>query len=170
MRVLGVDFGLRRIGLAISDATGTLARPWKTVTAARTPRESADDLARLIAAADASSDDELTDLHAIVVGMPKRLSGADTQLTGPAREFVSKLQERLPAVRIIERDERLTSHEADQLLAEREPDWRRRKEKLDAAAAALILQDFLDEQRAADARTASAEAEHDTDSYEDGIE
>ena len=43
-------------------------------------------------------------------------------------------------------DERLTSHEADALLAERERDWRRRKDQLDAMAAALILQDFLDDQ------------------------
>jgi len=42
-------------------------------------------------------------------------------------------------------DERLTSHQADELLARREPDWRRRKDQVDAMAAALILQDFLDQ-------------------------
>jgi putative Holliday junction resolvase len=168
MRVLGVDFGQRRIGLALSDATGTLARPWKAIAAAGTPQASADVLTRLITDAHASSDDALEDLTTIVVGVPKRLNGEETQQTRPAREFVSRLQQTLPQIRVVEQDERLTSHEADRLLAEREPDWRRRKEKLDAAAAALLLQDYLDQRRRADA--SQVDDAQQTDPYEDEIE
>jgi putative Holliday junction resolvase len=141
MRFLGVDYGRRRIGLAVSDASGSLARPWKTVAAQATPRESAKEIASIVAARE--TDDELSDLGVIVVGLPRRLGGEDNAQTGEARAFAGALAE-LTRLETHLQDERLTSHEADARLAEREPDWRRRKEKLDAAAAAIILQDFLD--------------------------
>jgi putative Holliday junction resolvase len=144
MRVLGVDFGQRRIGLALSDASGTLARPWKTIAAGPTPRDSADLLVQLVRAGFEDAESELGGLHAIVIGIPRRLNGDDTQQTAPARAFKAAVSTLLPHLHVDEQDERLTSLEADRLLAERERDWRRRKEKLDAAAAAIILQDYLD--------------------------
>jgi putative Holliday junction resolvase len=141
MRVLGIDYGQRRIGLAVSDASAMLARPWKTVTAGASPALSAD----LIAGMVTQADDELADVQAIVVGIPRRLNGEDTGQTRPAREFAARLRAALPALSVTEQDERLSSHEADQLLARNERDWRRRKAKLDAAAAAVILQDYLDQ-------------------------
>jgi putative Holliday junction resolvase len=152
MRFLGVDFGRRRIGLAVSDATGSLARPWQTVTAGATPALSAAEIARVVATRD--GDDDLSELGAIVVGLPRRLNGADNEQTSAAREFARTLGE-LTHLEIHLQDERLTSHEAESRLAERERDWRRRKTKLDAAAAAIILQDFLD--ASARARFAAAD-------------
>jgi putative Holliday junction resolvase len=143
MRFLGVDFGQRRIGLALTDATATLARPWKTVPAGGSPRASATAVAEVIAVLRAGSELDAVDLDAIVVGVPKRLGGEDTDQTQPAREFARALEAATGLV-VHQQDERLTSHEADQRLAEREPDWRERKKKLDAAAAAVILQDYLD--------------------------
>lgn len=152
MRMLGVDFGQRRIGLALSDGTAVLARPWRVVAAGPTPAASAGALALLIARARAGperpdipdSHDEPGEVQAIVVGLPRRLNGEDTEQTQPAREFAHVLGE-LTGLMVHLQDERLTSHEADRRLAEREPDWRRRKQILDAASAAIILQDFLDE-------------------------
>jgi len=141
MRFLGVDYGRRRIGLAVSDASGVLARPWQTVSAAATPRGSAEEIARIVAAR--TSDDELSDLGGIIVGLPRRLGGEDNDQTGPAREFAQALGT-LTGLEIHLQDERLTSYEADAQLAERERDWRKRKALVDAAAAAIILQDFLD--------------------------
>jgi len=141
MRFLGVDYGRRRIGLAVSDASGSLARPWKTIAARPTPRASAAEIATIVAARE--TDDELSDLGGIVVGLPRRLGGEDNEQTGEARELAAALAE-LTRLETHLQDERLTSHEADARLAAREPDWRRRKEKIDAAAAAIILQDFLD--------------------------
>ena len=143
MRVLGVDFGQRRIGLALSDATATLARPWQTLTAGASPRESAMLVASLVKQSRGDDSSEAGDIAMIVVGVPKRLNGTDTDQTQPARDFALALGAGT-GLPVEQQDERLSSHEADQRLAVGERDWRRRKAKLDAAAAAVILQDFLD--------------------------
>jgi putative Holliday junction resolvase len=140
MRVLAVDFGQRRLGLAVSDATGLLARPWQTVPAGPDVRASATTIAALVTR---HNDADLSELVAIVVGLPRRLGGEDTHQTAPAREFARHLGE-LTGIPVHLQDERLTSYEAESRLAEREPDWRKRKAMLDAAAAAIILQDYLD--------------------------
>ena len=138
MRVLGVDFGAKRIGLALSDATAMLASPWQTVPGG-SPLAAAARLAPLIADL-ASADDGL---EAVVVGLPRRLDGSDNAQTPLVRVFAAELA-RVSSLPVILQDERLTSHEAETRLAERERDWRKRKPKLDAAAAAIILQDYLD--------------------------
>jgi putative Holliday junction resolvase len=155
MRVLGVDFGTRRIGLALSDRTAVLARPWRALDAGRTPQASAEAVARLIGRARAvapgaaaplvttGEDDEASDVGAIVVGLPRRLNGTDTDQTQPAREFAAALAT-LTGLDVRLQDERLSSREAESRLAVREKDWRRRKARLDAASAAIILQDYLD--------------------------
>ncbi len=137
-RILGVDFGSRRVGLAISDASGTVARPLTILKVGGR----ADAVVRVAAEATrlAAEDDGL---RAIVVGLPLSLEGAPTDQTAAVSTFVDKLRARLP-IPIVTEDERLTSVEAEARLAEREPDWRVRKELLDAEAAAIILQDYLD--------------------------
>ena len=143
MRFLGVDFGTRRIGLALSDDTALLARPWRTIAAGPTPEASATMLADLIARLRADEDPEAGELGGLVVGLPRRLNGEDTHQTAPARFFAGHLGA-LTGLVVHLQDERLSSAEAESRLAEREPDWRLRKARLDAAAAAVILQDFLD--------------------------
>ena len=143
MRVLGVDLGARRIGLALSDDTATLARPWRTLDAGPTPGASAEVLARLVNDGRRAEDDELAAIGAVVVGLPRRLNGDDTDQTRAAREFAAALTGLL-RLDVHLQDERLTSVEAESRLAVREKDWRRRKAKLDAASAAIILQDYLD--------------------------
>jgi len=85
-------------------------------------------------------------LGAIVVGMPAHLDGTVSEESGRVAAFIAALRLRT-AVPIVEGDERLTSREAESRLAVRERDWRKRKNKLDAAAAAIILQDYLDRQK-----------------------
>jgi putative Holliday junction resolvase len=142
MRLVGVDFGQRRIGLALSDDTALLARPWQSLAAGPTPAASAAGLADLLAAR--RNDADVGPVQAIVVGLPRRLNGSDTDQTQPARDFAAALAA-LTGLNVHLQDERLSSHEADARLAERERDWRRRKAQLDAASAAIILQDYLDE-------------------------
>jgi putative Holliday junction resolvase len=138
VRVLGVDLGRRRIGLAISDPTRTLARPLMTFSVqgddAAVDRVT-DEVTRL-----ATEDDGLA---AIVVGLPTRLDGSPDEETLRARRFIGRLRVRV-TVPVFEEGERLTSREAESRLAVRERNWRRRKKKIDAAAAAIILQDYLD--------------------------
>ncbi len=137
-RVLGVDVGDRRVGLAISDASRTLARPLTTVKV-KHAADAVDRVAETIAALAADEDG----LDAIVVGLPARLDGSPTNATPRVQAFIDALRSRT-TVRIVTEGERLTSREAESRLAVNERDWRKRKEKLDAAAAAIILQDYLD--------------------------
>jgi putative holliday junction resolvase len=138
MRALGIDVGQRRIGLAISDATRTLARPLETI-AVKDAREAIELVGRAIDRL-ASEDDGL---ETIVVGMPARLDGTPTTTTAQVEAFVAALKART-AIAVVTEGERLTSREAESRLARRERDWRKRKTIIDAAAAAIILQDYLD--------------------------
>jgi putative Holliday junction resolvase len=139
VRVLGIDYGARRIGLALSDATGTLASPWRLVDR---PQSDAATVALLAAEVQQliESDDGL---QAVVIGWPRRLDGSPTHLTAPVEALARELGVRVN-VPVVLQDERLTSHEAEERLAARERDWRKRKKRLDAAAAAVVLQDYLD--------------------------
>jgi putative Holliday junction resolvase len=143
MRFVGVDFGRRRIGLAVSDDSATLARPWQTVQVA--PGQPPAAAARVVAAVVRAGlgPFEAEPFAGIVIGLPRRLNGADNEQTPIVRTFADRLaSETGLAVHL--QDERLSSHEADERLGARERDWRIRKQKLDAASAAIILQDFLD--------------------------
>jgi putative Holliday junction resolvase len=139
MRILAIDVGRRRIGLAISDATATLARPLETVTVERGSglAQVADVVRRLTVEDDG--------LGAIIIGWPRRLDGSPSAESPGVAKFADGLRA-LTSLPIAFEDERLTSVEAESRLAIREKDWRRRKARLDAAAAAVFLQDYLDRQ------------------------
>jgi putative Holliday junction resolvase len=137
---LGIDYGARRIGLALSDATATLASPWRLM---QRPPSEAETLRVMIKEIEslAKADDGL---EAVVVGWPRRLDGSPNDQTKIVETFARALEAKI-AVPVVLQDERLSSHEAESRLAVRESDWRKRKARLDAAAAAVILQDYLDE-------------------------
>jgi putative Holliday junction resolvase len=137
-RILAVDVGARRVGLAISDASRTLARPLETLTVAN-EADAVDRVARRIE----ELDQEDEGIATIVVGMPSSLDGTPTPQTAQVLAFIALLKSRT-ALPIATEDERLTSREAESRLARREKDWRKRKAQLDAAAAAVFLQDYLD--------------------------
>lgn len=137
--MLGIDYGARRIGLALSDATATLASPWRLL---QRPPSEAETLRIMLTEIDLLAKDD-DGLEAVVVGWPRRLDGSPTHQTAIVETFARALGERI-AVPVVLQDERLSSHEAESRLAAREADWRKRKAKLDAAAAAVILQDYLD--------------------------
>jgi putative Holliday junction resolvase len=141
VRVLGIDVGQRRIGLAISDVSGTLARPFETLSIGHlaTLEHAIDRVSAAVSALVADEDG----LGAIVVGLPRGLDGSASDETRRVLAFIDGLKRRT-SLPIVEGEERLTSREAESRLALRERDWRKRKQKLDAAAAAIILQDYLD--------------------------
>ena len=141
MRVLAVDVGERRIGLAISDISRTLARPLRTLTV-RSTGDGVDQVVAEIARLNAEDDG----LSTVVVGLPIRLDGSPSEQTSRVAAFIEALKMRT-AVPILTADERLSSREAESLLAERTRDWRQRKARLDAVAAAVILQDYLEAHR-----------------------
>ena len=145
-RVLAVDVGARRVGLAISDASATLARPLETI-AVTSDADAIERVARRVSGL-ADEDDGLA---MIVVGMPVHLDGSPSDESARVRAFIAGLAARTPLPIAVE-DERLSSREAESRLAVRERDWRKRKQKLDAAAAAIILQDYLDRRHGTDGK------------------
>jgi putative Holliday junction resolvase len=139
VRIVGLDIGERRIGMAISDATRTLARPLGVLTRPSSDADAirlvADEIARLTAEEDG--------VASIVLGLPRRLDGTPNDMTPRVEAFARQLHD-ASGLPVVLQDERLSSREAESRLAVREKDWRARKKKLDAAAAAIILQDYLD--------------------------
>lgn len=139
MRVLGIDYGARRIGLALSDATATLASPWRLL---QRPPSDAETLRMIVAEVTTLINDD-DGLEAVVVGWPRRLDGTPNKQTPIVETFARTLEAKV-SVPIVLQDERLSSVEAESRLAVDEKDWRKRKLKIDAVAAAIILQDYLD--------------------------
>lgn len=129
------------MGFAISDASRTLARPLTTLTL----QPGSDGVARAAAevARHAAEEDGI---ETVVVGMPKRLDGTPTDETRHVIAFIDALRAST-GLPVVAEDERLTSREAESRLAAGERDWKKRKARLDAAAAAIILQDYLDRAR-----------------------
>ena len=136
MRVLGIDFGEARIGLALSDPTGTLAAPLETVHRRRGKRPP---LRRLEEIAHAH------DVERLIVGLPLDLQGNETAWCGEVRTMGDELAARLE-VPVAYVDERFTSVRAERAVRGIGLPRSRREEKgrVDAAAAALILQSWLD--------------------------
>jgi putative Holliday junction resolvase len=136
---VGLDVGERRIGIAVSDATGTLARPLGVLRPSGLDVDAVDvvmtEIARLA--------EEEDGLGAIVVGLPRRLDGTATQMTPRVEHFARQLAFKT-SLPVTLQDERLSSREAESRLALTDKSWRSRKARLDAAAAAVILQDYLD--------------------------
>jgi putative holliday junction resolvase len=139
VRFLGIDYGQRRIGLALSDASGTLARPWKTMAREGNPSQVATAITTLVTGLIGEEDG----LAGVVIGLPRSLDGTPTDLTAAVTRLADAVRTRLE-IPVAMQDERLSSREAESMLAHRLKDWRERKARLDAASAAVILQDFLD--------------------------
>jgi len=133
--VLGVDLGERRIGLALSNPSGTLASPLRTIEVTGDPDR--DRLAVLTAAREAEA-------QVIVVGLPRSLSGREGPAARRARVEASALAEVAGEIKVELHDERFTTREADRALADAGKRRRERRAHVDAAAAAIILQSYLD--------------------------
>ncbi|HTI41240.1 MAG TPA: Holliday junction resolvase RuvX [Vicinamibacterales bacterium] len=137
--MVGLDIGEKRIGVAISDLTGTLARPLSVLRPAGLDVDALEIVGREIARLAEEEDG----VGAVVVGLPRRLDGTPTDMTTRVEKFAQQLHAKT-SLPVTLQDERLSSREAESRLALRDKDWRSRKARLDAAAAAVILQDYLD--------------------------
>jgi putative holliday junction resolvase len=136
-RILGIDWGEVRIGLALSDETQTLASPLETLKRRAGKRFP---LSRLL---------EHTTLHhpvGVVVGLPLSLKGEETASTSAVRELAATLR-RYSGLPVELWDERMSTARALGAIREQGGSTRRRKEDVDALAAAVVLQHFLDGRR-----------------------
>jgi len=139
-RFLGLDVGNRRIGVAVSDGLGHTAQPVLTLERRRNRRDDLRSLARLA---------RRFGVAGIVVGLPLHLSGDESPQAARTRAFAAELGA-LTGLPIHFRDERLTTHEAHQILYEAGRARQEHRRVVDQVAATLILQGFLDEGRAAE--------------------
>jgi len=133
-RVLGIDFGRKRIGLALSDSLRMVATPLETVDG-----ESQKKATRRIR--------EILEEHAvaeIVVGLPLHMNGDHGDLAEAATDFGEKLKKQVPGLVVHMWDERMTSMEAERALQLGDAKAGRKKEMRDQLAAQLILQSWLD--------------------------
>lgn len=134
-RAVGLDYGTKRVGLAVADPLRLFARPLDAVPPA-------DVVARLRAI------DAADRLDVLVVGWPLTLAGEEGEATERVQQFIDRLEEAFPGVAVVRRDERFTSEMAKDAIREfgqrRSGEPLLEKGRVDAAAAALILQDWLD--------------------------
>jgi putative pre-16S rRNA nuclease len=136
-RRLGIDVGSVRVGVAISDPTGTLASPLETVQRARDESD-LDRIAALVV------EHEVTE---VIVGEPRHLSGASGASAKEARAYSRALAGRIGSVPVHLVDERLSTVTAASSLRANGVDSRRQRSVIDQAAAVVILQAYLDAQR-----------------------
>jgi putative Holliday junction resolvase len=132
-RILGIDFGTVRIGLALSDPTGTLASPL--------PHLEKKTISQINAALT-----ELVETHEIsrvVVGLPRNMDGSYGPAAEKVRDFISKIQGSL-SVPIETQDERLTTVQASKQLSQIGLNQKELRKKIDSSSASLILQQYLD--------------------------
>lgn len=133
MRILAVDYGSVRVGLALSDPTGTLARPLPFV-----PAKGDAKLAREIAALAAKEQAGL-----ILLGLPRHMNGSLGEAAAKVQSFADALRQatKIPLQLI---DERLTTVQASRQLQEMGKDTRAQRGRIDSEAAAVLLQGYLD--------------------------
>lgn len=141
-RVLGIDYGERRVGIAISDPTATIAQPLTVLTRRAGKRPPVQAVADIVAEHDVAH---------IVVGLPLTLAGDESEWTAEVREFGRKVAERT-GVGVSFADERMTSVAAERAvralgLRKRE---REQKQRIDAGAAVIILQSYLDRSKSSE--------------------
>ena len=139
-RILGIDPGKARIGLALSDPLGITAQPLGCLECVG-PRKDLNRIAALVREHEA---------EAIVIGLPRLLSGEEGEAAAASRQLAEGLGRRLPGVRIELWDERLTTVEAERTMISADVKRRERRAVVDALAAVLILQGYLDAQAAGD--------------------
>ena len=131
-RILGIDYGDVRVGLAISDLTQTIAQPFKTLLYSDS-NNLLNQLDNII---------KENDIGLIVVGIPYNMKGEDTQQTSKVRKFISLMQDNLMIeIKLI--DERLTSLEAEKIMHKMNIKTGSNKTKIDKIAASIILQEYL---------------------------
>jgi putative Holliday junction resolvase len=133
MKILALDYGTKRVGVAISDYTRTLARPLPFIDA--TPFQALATKVRELCRAE--------EVSLILVGLPRNMDGSYGPAAERVREFISHLKTAVP-MPIQEIDERLSTVQASRLLHEGGKDSRKQKTLIDSATAAVLLQSHLD--------------------------
>lgn len=133
MRLLGIDYGTRRIGVAVSDELGITARALCTIVR----KTLGSDLEKIAGIA------REKEVQAVVIGYPRRLNGREGVECERVSRFARRLEESC-GLPVIAEDESFTSKDAEEILLEANMSRKKRKEVIDRVSAMLILQKYLD--------------------------
>jgi len=136
LRVIGLDYGTKTVGVAISDETKLIAQPLLTIE-----RKQANKLRQTYAAIEKIISEQ--DVELIVLGLPKNMNNTEGERVEATKEFKEAL-ERRTGLEVVLVDERLTTVEANRILEDTGVALSARKEHIDKMAAAIILQNYLD--------------------------
>ena len=139
-RIIGIDFGLKRIGMSLSDETHLIAAPLKNVIA---EKKSELTVTKVVATIEQIKKDYSATIETIVVGMPLKLDGSTSFLTDEVKHFVELLEKEVDCPVIIW-DERLTTVQAERALREASMSRKKRMKVVDSICAVIILQNYLD--------------------------
>lgn len=132
LRILALDYGTKRIGVALSDELGWTAQPLETFERRTMER----DLAHIVSLVSAH------DVGKVLLGLPLQLDGKEGPAIQAMREFASQLEQALP-VPLVLWDERMTTKAAEDLLIAADVSRKKRKGAVDRVAAAILLQSYL---------------------------
>ncbi|MCD6579121.1 Holliday junction resolvase RuvX [bacterium] len=132
MKILGIDWGRRTLGIAISDGKLGLAFPRPSI---KNDKKAINSLSEIVSKERVSK---------IVVGHPLRMSGEDSESTDDAKEFYEKLKNKMKKVEIVLFDERFTTKVVETAMNRENESRKRIREKKDSLSAVIILQNYLD--------------------------
>ena len=136
LRIIGLDYGTKTVGVALSDETKLIAQPFVTIE-----RKQANKLRQTYAQIEAIIEEQ--DVELIVLGLPKNMNNTEGERADATYEFKEALERRTGlTVELV--DERLTTMQADRILEDTGVAHSARKEHIDKMAAAIILQTYLD--------------------------
>lgn len=140
-RLIGIDYGAARIGLACSDERKIIASPMETIQVDRKAKQT---ITQVVNHLEDHRKRFGYRIEKIVVGMPLMMSGKSGMMADEVTHFINLLQERLPDIPIIAWDERLTTVIAERSMREASMTRKKRSTQVDKVAAVLILQSYLD--------------------------
>jgi putative holliday junction resolvase len=158
-RILALDYGTKRIGVALSDELGWTAQPLETLERRTLGRDIAH-LQHLV---------QTHEVRQVVVGLPLRLDGEEGPAVQAVHEFVTHLGEAL-SVPIVTWDERMTTRSAEDLLIAADVSRKKRKGVVDRVAAAILLQSYLEAQSPAETQPTHTTSDETVEEWEESLQ
>ena len=134
-RILGIDYGAARTGIAISDPLGITAQGLETINSGGSDKVILRRIAELV---------ENYDVEKFVIGNPLNMNGTESERSKLTQEFIHKLNSRFNTIPVVQVDERLTTVQAEHLLISNDTSRKKRKKVIDSVAATIILQSYHD--------------------------
>ena len=138
MRIMGIDFGEARIGIAVSDPLGITAQAVETICWNKGWKKPIERIEALIKAYPCDT---------IVVGFPVNMNGTIGERGKRTQQFINKLKHAFPEIKVVQWDERLSTEQSKQALIEMGIRSRKHKGKIDQMSASFILQSYMDANR-----------------------